>query len=184
MKAIETSYAGCRFRSRLEARWAVFFDTLGVPWEYEPQGYEVAGRAYLPDFLLTDCSTWVEVKGHEAALDREFLCKAAAELPRLPGPGENGPALLVLGPIPPPRPGAADFGWVGIERAHYEDWPGLGRWGFGTYHKNRRPWWLDGAEPNEPWLTPTADTFEWDEALSAYNAARSARFEYGQSGAA
>lgn len=30
IKAIETSYAGCRFRSRLEARWAVFFDTLGI----------------------------------------------------------------------------------------------------------------------------------------------------------
>lgn len=25
---IETWYASCRFRSRLEARWAVFFDTL------------------------------------------------------------------------------------------------------------------------------------------------------------
>jgi hypothetical protein len=26
-KAIETHYKGYRFRSRLEARWAVFFDT-------------------------------------------------------------------------------------------------------------------------------------------------------------
>jgi hypothetical protein len=28
IKAIETSYKGYRFRSRLEARWAVFFDAL------------------------------------------------------------------------------------------------------------------------------------------------------------
>lgn len=35
IKAIETSYKGYRFRSRTEARWAVFFDALGVRWEYE-----------------------------------------------------------------------------------------------------------------------------------------------------
>jgi hypothetical protein len=36
---IETWYASCRFRSRLEARWAVFFDTLRLVWHYEPQGF-------------------------------------------------------------------------------------------------------------------------------------------------
>ena len=36
---VETLYAGHRFRSRLEARWAVFFDCLGIVWEYEPEGY-------------------------------------------------------------------------------------------------------------------------------------------------
>jgi hypothetical protein len=49
---IETLYAGYRFRSRLEARWAVFFDTLGIRWEYEPEGFVLGGRPYLPDFLL------------------------------------------------------------------------------------------------------------------------------------
>ncbi len=39
--AIETHYAGCRFRSRLEARWAVFFDAIGIEWQYEPQGFEI-----------------------------------------------------------------------------------------------------------------------------------------------
>jgi hypothetical protein len=38
IRAIETLYRGCRFRSRLEARWAVFFQTLGVPWHYQPEG--------------------------------------------------------------------------------------------------------------------------------------------------
>ena len=32
IKAIETSYKGYLFRSRLEARWAVFFDALGLVW--------------------------------------------------------------------------------------------------------------------------------------------------------
>lgn len=64
MKAIETKYKGYRFRSRLEARWAVFFDALGVEWEYEKEGFELgeAGR-YLPDFWLPQFSLWVEVKG-------------------------------------------------------------------------------------------------------------------------
>lgn len=62
-RPIETRYRGCRFRSRLEARWAVFFDALGVRWEYEPQGFELpdVGR-YLPDFYLPDECFWVEVK--------------------------------------------------------------------------------------------------------------------------
>ena len=41
LRAIQTEYKGYRFRSRLEARWAVFFDTLGVKWEYEPEGYDL-----------------------------------------------------------------------------------------------------------------------------------------------
>ncbi len=39
MKPIETNYRGCRFRSRIEARWAVFFDALGIKWWYEPEGF-------------------------------------------------------------------------------------------------------------------------------------------------
>ena len=39
MRPIETKYKGCRFRSRLEARWAVFFDALGIKWWYEPEGF-------------------------------------------------------------------------------------------------------------------------------------------------
>lgn len=52
MKALETSYAGHRFRSRLEARWAVFFDALGVRWEYESEGVVTRKGPYLPDFVL------------------------------------------------------------------------------------------------------------------------------------
>ena len=53
MKAIETMYNGYRFRSRLEARWAVFFDALGVKYEYEPEGFLLpSGKCYLPDFKV------------------------------------------------------------------------------------------------------------------------------------
>ena len=41
LKAIETFYNGYRFRSRLEAKWAVFMDALGVRWEYESEGFDL-----------------------------------------------------------------------------------------------------------------------------------------------
>lgn len=53
MKAIETRYKGYRFRSRLEARWAVFFDTAGIKWEYEFEGCDLGDLGwYLPDFMM------------------------------------------------------------------------------------------------------------------------------------
>src|SRR6516225_10627508 len=47
-KGRPTVYAGIEFRSRLEARWACFFDRLRVRWVYEP----FDGNRYTPDFLL------------------------------------------------------------------------------------------------------------------------------------
>ena len=46
--AIPTVYADVQFRSRLEARWACFFDLLGWRWEYEP--FDLNG--WIPDFVL------------------------------------------------------------------------------------------------------------------------------------
>ena len=63
MKAIETEYKGYRFRSRLEARWAVFFDRLGIKYEYEPEGIVLSdGTYYLPDFYLPGFHCYFEVK--------------------------------------------------------------------------------------------------------------------------
>lgn len=65
-KAIETHYKGFRFRSRLEARYAVFFDELGIRYEYEVEGFTLpGGLRYLPDFWLPDYSWWVEIKGQD-----------------------------------------------------------------------------------------------------------------------
>lgn len=63
IKTIQTEYKGYRFRSRLEARWAVFFDALGVKWEYEFEGYPLStGGGYLPDFWLPNLKLYAEVK--------------------------------------------------------------------------------------------------------------------------
>jgi hypothetical protein len=56
-------------RSRLEARHAVFFDALGIPWEYEKEGYEIEGIRYLPDFWLPEQDCFVEIKGQEPTDD-------------------------------------------------------------------------------------------------------------------
>jgi len=44
-----TKYAGVQFRSRLEARWAAFFDLKGWSWEYEPLDL----KSWSPDFYVT-----------------------------------------------------------------------------------------------------------------------------------
>jgi hypothetical protein len=62
IKAIQTEYNGYKFRSRLEARWAVFFDAAGIKYEYEPEGFENEGIKWLPDFYLPETNTYVEVK--------------------------------------------------------------------------------------------------------------------------
>lgn len=76
MKPIETRAYGYRFRSRLEARWAVFFHTLGLNWEYEPEGFDLGDELYLPDFRVTTGSLvyWYEIKpfhgSHSVKFDR------------------------------------------------------------------------------------------------------------------
>lgn len=66
IKPIETLYDGYRFRSRLEARWAVYFKTLGIAYEYEKEGFDLGEAGwYLPDFWLPEFKCWLEVKGQE-----------------------------------------------------------------------------------------------------------------------
>ena len=63
IKAIETEYKNYRFRSRSEARWAIYFDALGVKYRYELEGYEVGeDSGYLPDFYFPDYDAYGEIK--------------------------------------------------------------------------------------------------------------------------
>ena len=71
MKALETNWRGFRFRSRTEARWAVALTTANIPFEYEPQGFDLPSGWYLPDFWLPERKQWLEIKGEEPS-DREL----------------------------------------------------------------------------------------------------------------
>ena len=60
IKAKPTLYRGIEFRSRLEARWAAFFDLLGWEWEYEPCDFD----GWYPDFMIfgSNGKIYIEVK--------------------------------------------------------------------------------------------------------------------------
>lgn len=64
VRSIPTVHRGRRFRSRLEARWSVFLEAIGIRFEYEYEGFEdtVDGQCYLPDFNLVDLGLFAEVK--------------------------------------------------------------------------------------------------------------------------
>ena len=96
IKAIETVYNGYKFRSRLEARWAVFFDAAGIRYEYEPVGFKKQnGLCYLPDFYFPEENMYVEVKANRPGCMRE-LEKAMSFI------GQEIPCILILSEIPNP----------------------------------------------------------------------------------
>lgn len=63
IKAIPATYNGIEYRSRTEARWAVFFDLIGVGFDYEREGYQTKRGWYVPDFWIPECKCWIEIKG-------------------------------------------------------------------------------------------------------------------------
>ncbi|NEW87238.1 hypothetical protein DU475_08180 [Rhodopseudomonas sp. WA056] len=75
--AIKTEYGGVTYRSQTEARWAVFFDTLGVQFQYEPETITLSsGEKYLPDFYLKDFDAYFEVKPNDEKIVTEESVKA------------------------------------------------------------------------------------------------------------
>lgn len=201
IKAIETRYAGCRFRSRLEARWAVFFDYLGISWRYEPEGFWLSnGVKYLPDFYLPELDTWVEVKGVLRPADLKVLVRAAVELPRDSDIIATA-SLLLLGDIPASSgaptftaftkaDGVAIIGSVFFDVGVEQDHP---RWilmGFGR-GVIFRPDQVDAFVPVRLMehlcsvATATVDESRLLPDMTVREAlirARSARFEYGEKG--
>ena len=180
MKPIETEYKGYRFRSRLEARWAIFFDACGVDWEYEPEGYDLGdGLYYLPDFLLHGVDgrdggdLYVEVKGQMSDLDALKINRFA----------EQGGKVLVVGKIPE-GDDAREFSDYISDRAYddHGDWPNEFNFATidGDYFAAHPGINKDGRfelfGDDSSYLC-----FQDDRATEkAYRLARQARFEYGQ----
>lgn len=102
--AIETIYDGYRFRSRLEARWAVFFNIANIQYQYEPEGfktmqiYDPSSFGYLPDFYLPKWDIYAEVKPTDDALAKD-AGKLADVIDYHATPIANK-GLLLLGNIP------------------------------------------------------------------------------------
>jgi hypothetical protein len=185
IKAIETRYKGYRFRSRLEARWAVFFDHLGIRWEYEMEGFEVQGGRYLPDFWLPQVNMYAEVKPAEFTDAEITKCASLCEK-------SGSDVLLLIGP-PSERcylcieyadfnHGTHDFNmsWMDIMDTN-RYWLDEGRF-----------YWVDGGNPLEGIGSYDEYEVRWveqdkppqsNDTLGGVAAARSARFEFGESGA-
>lgn len=199
VKAIDTVYQGHRYRSRLEARWAVFMDSLGIPYEYEPEGFELSevGR-YLPDFWLPTWQAWVEIKPafpHEGNdLDKVRLLSIET--------GHEG--LLIYGQPWPREHGVVTFRpWVASE---VTGWPDGEVWTNPPYNEFAQCRRCDGVNLIAAVYHPdghyaAAETTvgshtcgdRWKGSLdiasgyaprikAAYEAARGARFEFGAKG--
>lgn len=180
MRALNTYYNGLYFRSRLEARWAVFFDCCGVKYEYEAQGYDLGDDVYyLPDFVLHDVTfnhagystgndLYVEVKGEMDEEDSIKIKKFAEERP-----------ILVVGEIPRSEkpytmfeeidmiPSAFDitqFNFELIDGDWFEALPGVD---------------LDGVFNIFGADSTYIDAMDERKTMSAYRNARCARFDRG-----
>lgn len=51
-QAKPTMYNEILFRSKLEAKWAVFLDNMQVQWKYEPFRVDLGYTSYTPDFVI------------------------------------------------------------------------------------------------------------------------------------
>lgn len=96
--AIPTVYNGIQFRSRLEAKWACFFDLIEWAWEYEPVDLD----GWIPDFVISHSTyrvpLYVEVKpeigyaeNHRTLIKIE-QCLGAPKPRELRKPGDRLPS--------------------------------------------------------------------------------------------
>lgn len=204
IQAIQTEYKGYRFRSRLEARWAVFFDTLGIRYEYEKEGFElgdvitvnpetgyksvfVGGIRYLPDFYLPNQNYWIEIKGEVMPDDWHVLQLFSYHINAHSPPydhhmpfAQNGVRFFVfentqescnlynieaLG-------GAYAIDLFGYDHFYYwSECPGCGKLGIGFSGWSERV-----CSCRDAYKTG----YDSPRLLAAYAAARSARFEHGE----
>jgi hypothetical protein len=143
MSGIPTLYDGIQYRSRLEAKWAAFFDLLGWPFQYEP--FDLKG--WIPDFLiLGKYQVLVEVKPV-----MEFPERVASQIDRsCPPTGRgrecvNDQEVLILGCsllIPVAANYGHSLGWLrecgAWGRAHFGRWADAKTIGFchsaGSFH--------------------------------------------------
>ena len=181
MEALKTYYNGYEFRSRLEAKWAVYLDAIGAKYDYEPEGYKLKnGECYLPDFKIyagknsggrTPEVFYLEVKGDPTEKDKRKCLGFAKEAP-----------ILVVKNLYKVRNG--DWGrdcWLDDDIT--PDWFN----NFSTVDGDEYPCMLGASKNGEiglyggDWMYSLGErSMDAEATIHAILKARSARFEFGE----
>lgn len=167
IKPIETKYKGYRFRSRLEARWAVFLDALNIRWEYEQEGFILSDNTkYLPDFQLPTFGggMYMEVKPDNGDFSKAL--KFCREIRRTLWCAEGTPSPRAW-KYYYPDPGNGLLEQIGIPCADQA-------WG------ENRMYSFPGYENEDLSIPEECFDYLGDGFISAVNKSRSARFEHGE----
>jgi len=162
IRAIETIYSGYRFRSRLEARWAIYFDALGIQYEYEPEGFDLGEAGwYLPDFYLPRVGMWAEVKRVPLTPRERKKAEALSQ--------QSGEPVLMLVGLPDKRSYWACGTGHDYVLAHHHDY----------YTTENRFFCATGIDEGD---TPTEYVLDMfgDFEIRAILKAKQARFEHGE----
>lgn len=192
IKAIQTRYKGYNFRSRLEARWAVFFDALGIKWEYEPEGFELPnGERYLPDFKIqVPCDfeqppkmrwNWVEIKAITPTSDELMRMHLLVKGQYLGHFEDGGMGFLFAGdPLECETFTFCGCGGTRSKNCSPNPLPHRCSSNTGYYSlMSLLPFSQFDMGDHDGSINPCSTT----RVIKAANAARSARFEFGESGA-
>lgn len=163
----------------------MFFDVVGIEYEYEKEGFELRSGRYLPDFWLPQIGVWFEVKGvdpndTELRLAIDLWCETESDVWIASGaPSANDHRITIVG--------YGLLGAFGDGDYVYQDGYSLA-----ADRKNEKSIWLVHDQFGGAGLhTKYSDGFSDKYPLpanhgllgEAFNAARSARFEFGESGA-
>jgi hypothetical protein len=175
---IETKYKGYRMRSRLEARWAIVFDCLGLTWDYEPEGFDLNGVWYLPDFHIPALDAYIEIK----PINKWFYNDACLRL----AAASKKRVLYIAGS---PYPKEYRIAYYAPSEENEAFCSGSDPYVLAIGRPDPREIWLlaeDGSSGlclnrlNDSHKYATAEFS--DVLMRAFQAARSARFEHGEKG--
>lgn len=153
IKAIPVTYKGIQFRSKLEAKVALFLDECDIPYQYELDSFTDGERGYMPDFYLPRSDAYIEVKGKRPGYEDEIL-KAISFV------GDEIKILIIMSEIPD----VDRRGWIHFPVAYN-----------GGVLGTQMGWWFfqDGCDPHitaarypRPLIIPKCNKVESIEPVS------------------
>lgn len=107
-----TSFRGVTYRTRIEARWAVFFDRLGVTFHYKPEKLELPDRqCCTPTFYVHEFEAYIWV----FASSSEILIEESELAFKLFKSEQVNHVWLIMGPPNPEIANILDFSWCDVD---------------------------------------------------------------------